>query len=1635
MRTRLKKWMCKVMAFAMMFALLLDTSGAAVIADTPRNVDFSNVGGPSDQKIDIVVNLDVEDLRVQIAGILGCAPHDQRVTELLNDVLMDAIGDELRAIGWGDRAINNVFGSFEFNPTAVISSGRETIGTPNTSTDTQDLGTDTGPENTLGVPSTSAGSMAPYSTTLDGFKIDTSKLDNWVVYDNYDTGYWGGTSNFTPPTGAVDGSTWRERFTPTGVLPQITGAQGTDRPFFTHARAAGGTFGSNLSNNNTPRVTLENWLANPIVGRGAHADAAAPTLGAFDRHILEGMEGSPPRPKMDFVGYYNSRYTDWAFFPVDSTTSGVPAGIRNNKKTVSFDVDGSKVNAHSLFGAGFLINAGVTGPTSAERINGYVIYYIYPEYDYGFRGNLANFGNGGTTNNHVVGNVPPTHVVVYQLRNDITPLQFHQHGNTNNSTYGNGSATAANGRNALGRNLIFTGTGTGNISQITNNPPGTTGNNGDWRFQPGTNGLNQWSGPDFQALFANGGNPIAYASLNTYQNLSNLRHSNAPNWWQQMSIRLEFDQDTLRMYQGPLNGSLNPLAFTTTSATGATVATGVTTLNLPTRTNLNGFGPAVSYRSHGCARATSFTFSNLQMDIEGGMTDIKVLADVNSRIDTTTRVDTERSVTTTTTVQTDTDEKLEIFLDNDSLYERLKQVYDTPKLNRTAGGTRYFIDLTDNDFGRTDLDETTPIGAIIEKTDSSVTTTTMLRDLAVTPVTYSSKTEYILSLKERHVSGCIRTDCIGLCNDTEPPLCGRMCNQNCRDCTNPSHIKVCDNIACGGTCNKVWTLADIVTEKGGAIYSHPDLGVDVVRIAPGIFTKTGEGMTTHETETRIRTDKTVTRISLSNNLESKYGYSEIKECLNTCTGTTTCTRGLAVTSNPSDDQLGQRHLYLYTPHNATNYTDKPATDGELLSDPTIADALDSALGGLDITAVNVTKPAADFMKTNNIFYMTNRRNTFLNDGDPDGPEQIGIDVVAEGNAPLMQNGKTVLTKLVLPDDPTPATEAELIRALQNLFGDKFSEMGRYIADRLPFCIDGLNYLGNEVIVFGYNPAQILQLYGTNPANHPAKLMYPAGHELAEQPLPQNMAALVPADAPPDPGEPPAAPTSPEDPEDPDHNAGQWETYKTALEQYEKALEAYNDAVDAVLTAWNATAVFNPFHPNYGPTLDPNFDPDFETNVELNLTQEAVLFFGDLTDVSGNPTFKIEAFSVQLPGRPAKWRNVKPGVDFNGRLLPRLLNKGGIIEIANEAIFRERAVKGSPNHAQIVALNRAKAPNPDTATIIRFAGVQARPRGGPKFAINYAVYGDNTGATTGEWVLTDKSCMKKADVSTMIPLKRDDKNNPIFMIAIADPASKGRLPGDRGWGAFCANPNAHSDGNDVNHYCSSDNRVIPGHGIPVQQLTGPKPEKIAYLVRLAPVIDTAASTTNGVTYTPAGRQRRVAALQELKPTNYKIRAVKPKENKRLGEITIPGNSILRFRRGDLFFAGNGAGYDNNGLGASPASFAAGDTAFAALQTAYMTDRRAFLEAFRKWQEYEALTDKEGVEVVTEPAALGPIPSFFTPGEVFVVDGAKGGTLPLLRTVDAEGRKLERISEHVTVWRAATAKRPATQKQVIPIPNPT
>jgi hypothetical protein len=352
----------------------------------------------------------------------------------------------------------------------------------------------------------------------------------------------------------------------------------------------------------------------------------------------------------------------------------------------------------------------------------------------------------------------------------------------------------------------------------------------------------------------------------------------------------------------------------------------------------------------------------------------------------------------------------------------------------------------------------------------------------------------------------------------------------------------------------------------------------------------------------------------------------------------------------------------------------------------------------------------------------------------------------------------------------------------------------------------------------------------------------------------------------------------------------------------------------------------------------------------------------------------------------KWRVIKAKSMFDDVRFPRLLNKDLELWVSDAWITRavkntdKEAVKGgAPKLLQPKGVPDGKGSEP-AANIIKFQKIDKRPKiggGTVKFAVNYGIYADTTGVTPGGWALGKKEDAK-TPLAELVKGRPSDGSKKYALIdgwqVGATETSKDKIPDTRGYGRFCEGIE-----------CKKSNTYCFGMGIPVKPFGGDK--RTVYFVRTEPGMKI---TGSGVSYTAASRAKKVNVSSELKETRLKPRQIKekikvtdkksdpPKE-----EITKRANIVFKLKLNDNIFAGD----------------------------------EAALRAFAANPSDRTETDRDGI--------------LLPGGNFFRMTGPKGGIVSVL-----DGRKLPTDPEatpttgNVTVWKSASARKPATAKQVIP-----
>jgi hypothetical protein len=335
----------------------------------------------------------------------------------------------------------------------------------------------------------------------------------------------------------------------------------------------------NLAWNGRPRAqtTTENFRD--------HVD----TLGAFDRHILASRDPVTGEPRIDFVGYSELPRQDFLLYLCRSS----------DMKEVTFDVSSVETNAHTLDGAGFLINTLIhdgSGGTGDTHISGYLLYYVFP--------------------NAVSINARPSHLVLYRLDNVLlsalrTPVVGNSFSNVGIIKDNNNLAGIA------GVSVVsITGTGANGTNTPTTPFNLTTGTlNGTTLISGNIRTLTQ-HGIRVSNVDQNPGTTTLLRGRIVEPELTGAWAAPFPNWEPRMTIKLYITPTSIEVKHS--------VPFAAASAGIGALNTGIDWSTVPVvlsydRLDIgsyrgNGFGPYVGYNRHGCNRASMFTFLKLEME-------------------------------------------------------------------------------------------------------------------------------------------------------------------------------------------------------------------------------------------------------------------------------------------------------------------------------------------------------------------------------------------------------------------------------------------------------------------------------------------------------------------------------------------------------------------------------------------------------------------------------------------------------------------------------------------------------------------------------------------------------------------------------------------------------------------------------------------------------------------------------------------------------------------------------------------------------------------------------------------------------------------------------------------------------------
>lgn len=163
-----------------------------------------------------------------------------------------------------------------------------------------------------------------------GVKIDTTNLDDWYVYDHYESGSWYGND-------ATATSEFAKLYAGRRPFVPYTTNYGTRNRVYELSEFINGENGLNVSN-----------LA---------------SVYKVKNHIYSTVDAYG-KASMLFTGYGDRAYNDFLFYPA----------ITKYKKYISFDLDASFVNTHSMKASGFLFNTGVD---TNGKLQGYLMSMEY----------------------------------------------------------------------------------------------------------------------------------------------------------------------------------------------------------------------------------------------------------------------------------------------------------------------------------------------------------------------------------------------------------------------------------------------------------------------------------------------------------------------------------------------------------------------------------------------------------------------------------------------------------------------------------------------------------------------------------------------------------------------------------------------------------------------------------------------------------------------------------------------------------------------------------------------------------------------------------------------------------------------------------------------------------------------------------------------------------------------------------------------------------------------------------------------------------------------------------------------------------------------------------------------------------
>ena len=168
-----------------------------------------------------------------------------------------------------------------------------------------------------------------FRITSSAVKIDTTDTSGWYVYDHY-----------------YNQAEYDKL--------KLSADQKLKQPF----RAADTSY--DTSNLNGTVVSIEDVFLTDKYPQSQYPNKFN-KLWRFNQHIHT-YKDSAEKANMIFAGYGKVPLVDFMLYPAASDT----------RRTFSFNMDASKINTHTLDGAGFLLNSGITAD---GKLNGYLLYY------------------------------------------------------------------------------------------------------------------------------------------------------------------------------------------------------------------------------------------------------------------------------------------------------------------------------------------------------------------------------------------------------------------------------------------------------------------------------------------------------------------------------------------------------------------------------------------------------------------------------------------------------------------------------------------------------------------------------------------------------------------------------------------------------------------------------------------------------------------------------------------------------------------------------------------------------------------------------------------------------------------------------------------------------------------------------------------------------------------------------------------------------------------------------------------------------------------------------------------------------------------------------------------------------------